>query len=307
MYLKPIKQPTWLGCSFSPSPGHHSAAPIPSHTWCFIFLMMNSETGDKFLRTCGACPWSLWSQPARFLTRWSDEGHGENKIEQNRLKMVQGFSPENDNPYCTAPACPSAARSPVAACSSTPARGRNEQVDQTEEKPTLRSLFFISACSSCVSSSCSSSLWQTTNVNHECNIMFLWTTKAILSPPASLLELIQLLLGGFCCFLPFTSLPPPVPEFFVRSLWTKWNILHFKGLRRWFLLCLLSITWERRCFIARSHGLSPRYQVANPRGSEVVWHQMATPRWTRSHWWLHLALASQKICFPPHFSIKSLE
>ena len=169
MYLKTIKQPTWLGCSFSPSPGHHSAAPIPSHTWCIIFLMMNSETGDKFLRTCGACPWSLWSQPARFLTRWSDEGHGENKIGQNRLKMVQGCSPENDNPYCTAPACPSAARSPVAACSSTPARGRNELVDQTEEKPTLRSLFFISACSSCVSSSCSSSLWQTTNVNHECS------------------------------------------------------------------------------------------------------------------------------------------
>ena len=220
MYLKTIKQPTWLGCSFSPSPGHHSAAPIPSHTWCIIFLMMNSQTGDKFLRTCGACPWSLWSQPARFLTRWSDEGHGENKIEQNRLKMVQGCSPENDNPYCTAPACPSAARSPVAACSSTPARGRNELVDQTEEKPTLRSLFFISACSSCVSSSCSSSLWQ--NIFQPW--MFLWTTKAILSPPASLLELIQLLLGGFCCFLPFTCLPPPVPEFFVfvRSLSTKY-------------------------------------------------------------------------------------
>ena len=169
MYFNPIKQSTWLGCSFSPSPGHHSAAPIPSHTWCIIFLMMNSKAGDKILRTCGACPWSLWSQPARFLTRWSDEGHGENKTEQNRLKMVQGCSPENDNPYCTAPACPSAARSPVAACSSTPARGRNEQVDQTEENPTLRSLFFISACSSCVSSSCSSSLWQTRNVNHECS------------------------------------------------------------------------------------------------------------------------------------------
>ena len=122
--------------------------------------------------------------------------------------MVQGCSPENDNPYCTAPACPSAARSPVAACSSTPARGRNEQVDQTEEKPTLRSLFFISACSSCVSSSCSSSLWQTTNINHECFSEPLMQ----LSPPASLLELIQLLLGGFCCLLPFACFPAPVPE-----------------------------------------------------------------------------------------------
>lgn len=32
------------------------------------------------------------------------------------------------------------------------------------------------------------------------------------SQPASLLELIQLLLGGLCCLLPFACFPAPVPE-----------------------------------------------------------------------------------------------
>ena len=105
--------------------------------------------------------------------------------------------------------------------------------------------------------------------------------QLMLQLPAPLLELVQLLLGGLCSLFPLACLSSPIPS--DQFPWTKCKL-------RWFLLGLLSITGERRCFITRSHA---DWDLFNqPQHQEGLGEHQAdgnTKTDLGTNWWLHKA------------------